>query len=876
MAASSAKRVWEVCEPHPDVFSRDPDPSLFAISLHHVMQGLAEKDYIDPERFFSRTYMTRALSDLVERVVGRLAGQGRGAPILRLETPFGGGKTHTMTALYHIARSPEALSDHEALRPILERLNLRALPRGVHGAVLDGRGLDVRGRRAEDGLTIRTLWGELAYQLGGREGYRMIAEADETRTAPGGARLTELLQRHQPALILMDEVLEYLVKARAVKVGDSNLMEQTGVFLSELTSAVSAVPQSALVLALPASSLEVAAETQEAAERLFQYAKKMLGRMELVETPVAQDEIFGVLRKRLFRSLGNERDHRRAVEEMRDDYDQYARFFPDRLRSPEYKERMLQAYPFHPELIDLLYERWGPHPQFQRTRGALRLLALVLRRLWSQRPGSALLIQPHHVDLSDRHIRGEVVRLLDGGWDAIVTGDVLQRAGEIERELGGEYVREQLGRGVAACIFLYSISAATRDAGATEEEIRVALLRPDINPLMASEALRQLQERLWYLRRRDHRYLFTAKPNLNKIILDFEAEVSDEQVEEALGEHLARLAGKGGGVFRVVVAPREPQGVPDEPRPTLVVLPLDVSEPHEWMRRAVESAGEGFRVHRNMLVFLVPDPTQTAAVRSALRRRLALSEIMRSPSFQEMKRDDPKQAQEVEDQLKEKEKEVEALLRQAYQVVYRPGVGGIERVSVVGPEAIRAKTLDEYVSQVLERAGILLERLAPEYLKETIWVGETQEVSLSRLVNVFTGVPGQPILKDPQETIEETVAEGVRQGLWGMRVGEQIYVHQEVPKEALRDRRAVLVPAGSPPPSPSPEPPKPLTLRARISANLLYPLLQAAQRLKDLQNASVLLEVHDPTGEMAKMRSELEKLLRDYGCTVEWSEEPPA
>ncbi|WP_299287656.1 DUF499 domain-containing protein [Thermoflexus sp.] len=873
MAAPRAKRVWEVCEPHPDVYSRDPDPSLFAISLHHVMQGSAEKDYIDPERFFSRTYMTRALSDLLERVVGRLAGQGRGAPILRLETPFGGGKTHTMTALYHIARSPEALSDHEALRPILERLNLRALPRGVRVAVLDGRGLDVRERRAEDGLTIRTLWGELAYQLGGREGYRMIAEADETRTAPGGARLTELLQRHQPVLILMDEVLEYLVKARAVKVGDSNLMEQTGAFLSELTSAVSAVPQSALVLALPASSLEVAAETQEAAERLFQYAKKVLGRMELVETPVAQDEIFGVLRKRLFRSLGNERDKRRAVEEMRDYYDRYARFFPDRLRSPEYKERMLQAYPFHPELIDLLYERWGPHPQFQRTRGALRLLALVLRRLWSQRPGSALLIQPHHVDLSDRHIRGEVVRLLDSGWDAIVTGDILQRAGEIERELGGEYVREQLGRGAAACIFLYSISAATRDAGATEEEIRVALLRPDINPLMASEALRQLQERLWYLRRRDHRYLFTAKYNLNRVILDFEAEVSDERVEEALGEQLARLAGKGGGVFRVVVAPQEPRLVPDEPRPTLVVLPLDVSEPHEWMRQAMESAGEGLRTNRNMLVFLVPDPTQAAAVRSALRRWLALSDLIRSPSFQERERDEQKQ---VRDQLRDKETEIKAFLRRAYQAVYRPGEGGIERVSVAGPEAIQAETFDEYLSRVLEKAGILLEQLSPDYLKETLKVGETPEIPLSQLVNFFTGVPGQPIPKNPQETIEEAVAEGVRQGLWGVQIGEQIYLYQEVPKEALRDRRAVLIPAQSPPPSPSPEPPKPLTLRVRTSASLLYPLLQAAQQLRDLRDASILLEVHDPTGKMAEMRSELEKLLQSYGCAVEWSNEPPA
>ncbi|MGB9872840.1 MAG: hypothetical protein ACPLYD_14440, partial [Anaerolineae bacterium] len=144
MATKSVKRVWEVCEPHPDVFSRDPDPSRFAISLHHVVQGTADRDYTDPERFFERTFMTRALSELLERVVGRLAGLGRGAPILRLETPFGGGKTHTMTALYHLARSPEAVGEHEAVRPILERLNLRALPSPIRVAVLDGRGLDVR------------------------------------------------------------------------------------------------------------------------------------------------------------------------------------------------------------------------------------------------------------------------------------------------------------------------------------------------------------------------------------------------------------------------------------------------------------------------------------------------------------------------------------------------------------------------------------------------------------------------------------------------------------------------------------------------------------------------------------------------------------
>jgi predicted AAA+ superfamily ATPase len=868
MALKGVKRVWEVCEPHPDVFARDPDPSLFAISLHHVVQGHADRDYTDPERFFSRTYMTRALSDLLERVIGRLVGQeGRGAPILRLETPFGGGKTHTMTALYHIARYPEAVSEHEAIQPILERLNLRSLPTGIHVAVLDGRGLEVQERRT-NGITIRTLWGELAYQLGGKEGYEMVADADEARIAPGSERLTNLLQRYQPVLILMDELLEYLVKARAVKVGDSNLMEQTASFLGALTAAVSATPQSALIVSLPASSLEVPVDDPTVAERIFQHAKKVLGRMELVETPVAQDEVFGVLRRRLFRNVGSEREQKKAVEAMQDYYAEYARFFPDRLRTREYHARMLQAYPFHPELVDLLYERWGPHPQFQRTRGALRLLALVLRRLWNQRPSSAFLIQPHHIDLADRHIRGEVVRLLDSSMDAIVTGDILQRAKEIERGLGGDYAREELGKGAATCAFLYSISAATREAGATEEEIRTALLRPEINPAMVSEVLGRLREGLWYLRYRDKRYFFTAKPNLNKVILDFESEVTDERVDEALRDWLGKIAGKGANGFQVVVAPAEPRLVPDRAQPTLVLLPLDVDDAMAWMQKAVEWASDGIRTNKNMLVFLVPERSKLAAVRSAVRRWLALRDVESSPSFKEMDADDKEQ---VRSQLRDKETEIEALLKQAYQDIHRPSESGLRKIPSFSPEAIKAKTLDEFVAQVLEKAGELIERVAPEFIKETLQIEQDKEVPIPQVINLFTSTPGQPLLKDPQ-AIYEAIQEGVKRREFGVKVGDKVYVGEEVPKEILRDSRAVLVPPVLPPKPPPPSEAKPITLRIRTSTKILYALLVAAEKLREF-DATVAVEVHDPTGEMGKKRSDIEKLLRDYGCTFEWKEE---
>jgi len=372
---------------------------------------------------------------------------------------------------------------------------------------------------------------------------------------------------------------------------------------------------------------------------------------------------------------------------------------------------------------------------------------------------------------------------------------------------------------------------------------------------------------LWYLRYRDRRYLFSAKPNLNKVILDFESEVSEEGVNGALKDWLDKLAGRGAGVFQMVVAPQAPELVPDRAQPTLVVLPLDAPDAREWMMRAMQSAGEGLRTNKNMLVFLVPNTARLAALRAAVRRWLALEDVAQSSSFKEMDKEDQEQ---VKDQLKDKVAEVEALLLQAYQDIYRPGDSGVTRITSVSPEAIKVKTLDEFVKEALERAGILLERVAPEYLKETLQIDEAREVPLSQASNLFTGVAGQPVPRNPHEAVHQAVREGVQQGLFGVRVGEQFYLHQEVPEEVLKSPGAVLIAPEAPPPQPLTLERRAITLRVRTSANLLYPLLQAAQQLKDLRGASVSLEVHDPTGEMARMRAELEKLLRDYGCTVEW------
>ncbi|MCS6884392.1 MAG: ATP-binding protein [Blastocatellia bacterium] len=867
------QQIWRVCELHSDVLAHDLAPSSFAISLHHVEQGTADRDYADPERFFQKTFITASLGRLLEGVLARLAGVERqGAPILQLETHFGGGKTHAMTAIFHLVRHPEVAEGEKAFQPILANLNIRAIPRNIRVAILDGRGLDVRERRPERGIVIRTLWGELGYRLGQKEGYALMADADRERLAPGSEVLTEFLRHYQPFVILMDEVLEYLVKARSVKVGDSSLMEQTGTFLAALTAAVSTCSRGVLIASLPASSLEVPAESSEAARRLFQYAKKVLGRLELIEVPVAQDEIFGVLRKRLFSDIGNERKREKAVDALQGYYNKYAHFFPKRLCSLEYKKRMLLAYPFHPVLIDLLYERWGLQPQFQRTRGILRLLALVLRHLWRHRPNSALLVQPHHLDFSDPQIRGEIVKLLGSCFEPVIVGDILRRAAEVEQKLGGDYDLEALGKGAATCALLYGISADAWAVGATEEEISTALLRPDVNPAMVSEVLGRLREELWYLRCRDKRYYFTARPNLNKIILDYESTCEEKRLEQEFDIWLRRVAGRNEGTFQVVVATLEPTAVPDYPRPTLVVLRPEVENDREWMKKAVQYAGKAIRKHKNMLIFLAALRDTFEAIRSVLKRWWALQYVSNSCLFKDLSNEDKEQLKE---QLKDKEAELETLLLKTYARLYRPTCDGVEEVLLrQTSETFKVKTLSQIVELALKQEGILSEALSPEFLVASLQsiLEQRREVSLQQVEMLLTSVPGKPIVKDPRRALTRAIQEGVRKGIFGIRIGDKVCIDEEIPAGKLRGPNIAVVPLSTPP-LPSLRPTQPLTLRVRTVTRMLYPLLQAADKLRGVE-ASVVLEVQDQAGgELAKIREELDKLFRDYNCTVEWREE---
>lgn len=878
MAVRTPKRVWEVCEPHPDIYARDQDQSLFALSLHEVEAGVQSTDYTEPERFFEKTYMTGSMRGVLEGVMGRLSGKsGMGAPILRFETAFGGGKTHTMTALYHLAKYAEVLEKEEVGQRLMERLEMKRLPRDVRVVVLDGVAL---AQRFGEGGGRRTVWGELAWRLGEQEAYEAVRSSDEAMTPPGHAVVAELLARYQPVLILFDEVMHYLAKVRAQRVGDSSLMEQTLAFIRELTSAVNQTARTVLVVSLPASSLEIPVEDREKSEWLFSHLRKILGRTETIETPVSGDEVFGVLRKRLFRSVGEERVIRRIVSAFRSYYEEHSQFFDERYRTPSYIERMMNAYPFHPETTDLLCERWGPHQQFQRTRGALRLLSLVLRRLWYTRP-SAYLIQPCNIDLSDRNIRAEVTRLVGEGFDSVITGDVVARAGEIERELGGDYERERLARGSATCAMLYSISHGGEIVGCSESEMRLALLRPGINPSLVAEVLSRLRERLWHLRYKKRKYAFTTKWNLNRVIMDWEEHITKEQIEEELAERLRKASGVGKGVLEVSLMPSTPEAVPDHARATLVILPLSLSDrgkAMEWMGKAVRRA-----TNPNMLIFLAPEGGKEAKLRSCLRRILALEAIRGARDYDDLDRED---RDEVNSKLRESQHQFKELVSGMYSRVYRPSGRDVVEADVrlIG----EGETLMEAVEQALKEKGLLTDKLSPQFIKEFVRKkgGETTK---AELYSVLTGSTDFPIVPRPDGALDDALRRGLEEKVLKVTVKGGKQTDRPLPFDTVIDiETAVITPPGR--------------FRLELDASIRhrgYPLEKLMEMLRELgedvevemdatgvigvDSASKLIETLKGSEANVHLnirfefiapdkKRHIEELMRDYSITHTWEE----
>lgn len=629
----------EVVEPHQDVATGEFQQAEFAADLAKVHNGSAPSEYRNPREFFARTYLTEGLSTLLVGAAKRL-GAGGGDPVVELQTNFGGGKTHSMLALYHMV-SGTPVEDLPGLDQLLRRSGL-TVPGKINRAVLVGTS---RGPQdvisLEGGRKIRTTWGELAWQLGGAEAFDMLAENDERGIAPGSNLLEALFKRYAPALILIDEWVAYLRQIYKVEGLPSGSFDANLSFVQSLTEAVKASPGVLLVASLPASQIEVGGEGgQEALARL----KQTFSRVESSWRPASQEESYEIVRRRLFKEIPGDKFHHRdnTLKQFAKLYRENANDFPNGCSDEDYRRKLEKAYPIHPELFDQLYTSWGSLEKFQRTRGVLRLMAQVIHELWMGNDPSVM-IMPGSVAISSARVEPELLHYLDSSWQSIIAGDVdgvTSTPYKIDQS-APNLNRYSATRRVARAVFMGTAPThGQENKGLDDKQINLGVVQPGERPAIFGDALRRLANQAKFMHSDLGRYWYSMSASLNRLAADraaqFEEALVLHEIDKALGSYINGLADRG-HFDTVQVAPGSSADIPDEPGGVRAVV-LGVAHPHtgregsEALAEAKDimmQRGSTPRVYRNMLVFLAAEHRQLDNLKAAQRAALAWAEIVR-------------------------------------------------------------------------------------------------------------------------------------------------------------------------------------------------------------------------------------------------------
>jgi predicted AAA+ superfamily ATPase len=624
-APTAGLKPWrEVIVPHDDVARGRYALAEFAADLHQVWLGDGAAEYADPVEFFQRTFLTAGLRQLLGEAVDRIKGGGS-PPIVDLQTSFGGGKTHSMIALYHLFSGTPLARFPQELQDLVREAGATEVP-VVRRAVLVGTRI-APGQAVvkEDGTEVGTLWGEMAWQLGGREAFDVVADSDATRSNPGDA-LRRLLATFSPAVILIDEWVAY---ARALYADDTlrgGTFDTHFSFAQMLTEAVRSTPGVLLVVSIPASEspdgspigseAEVGgAGGREALRRL----RVVIGRMESSWRPATSDESFEIVRRRLFQPVDTARlvDRDATARAFGELYRAQASEFPAECREPGYAKRMERAYPIHPELFARLYEDWSTLERFQRTRGVLRLMATVISALWSGGDQSPLIL-PASVPLAESAVANELTRNLEDSWKPIIDADI-DGPGSLPLALDNEFKnlgRYGAARRVARTVFLGSAPlAGSPNQGLDTARIRLGCALPGETIAIYGDALNRLADRATYFYVSQGRAWYGTQPGVARLARDRAERLlgaGRHEIHDQIKRRLEVDARSKEDVAGVHVMPGGPGDVADTPEVRLVVLGPD--EPHVprsdsspaliVAREMLDSRGSAPREYRNMLLFL--------------------------------------------------------------------------------------------------------------------------------------------------------------------------------------------------------------------------------------------------------------------------------
>ena len=681
----SLKPWREVIVPHPDVLNGTFQQSEFAADLTAVRTGRATAEYGDAKSFYERTFITEGMGKLLTQVSQRLNGKG-GEPVIQLQTSFGGGKTHTMLAVYHLASRECALGDLAGIPALLDHAGVMDVPT-AKVAVLDGTAHSPGQAWKHGKQAVRTLWGELAWQLGGAEGFALVREADASGTSPGKDVLCTLLAQCAPCAVLMDELVVYIrqfVESQPLSGGtyDSNLS-----FIQSLTEAAKLVPNTVVLASLPESNSQAGGPRGVAA---LQALEAIFNRVQALWKTVAPEEAFEIVRRRLFESIRDVKARDMVCRAFADAYVADATKVPQETQESRYFDRMVQSYPIHPEVFTQLYEEWTTIDGFQRTRGVLKLIAKVIYRLW-QDDNKDLMILPGSLPLYDGTARNELIYYLGPGWDPVIDRDVDGERAEttVLETKEPRFGSVQAARRVARTVFLGSApsSVTTKPGirGLDRARVLLGCLQPGQTSSLYSDALNRLADQLHYLNSSGDktqdatRYWFDTRANLRREMEERKKRFEDKnEVRGRMAEVLKKLTGSasffdGTHIFT-------PHGdVPDDGALRLIVLAPEQCYSREESRLAFDGVLDHVRNHGttpryrgNRLMFLAPDHGALTRLRDCIRTALAWNSIVEDVAAMRLVLDNL-QAQQAKKELQGAEDVLPRVARECYKWLLCPG-----------------------------------------------------------------------------------------------------------------------------------------------------------------------------------------------------------
>ncbi len=737
-----------ILQPHSEIFSENLALGMFTADLWQVYVGNAAKQYQDYSLFFEKTFITKNLEQLLRYVENRIKGRSEDA-VLQLLSPFGGGKTHALIAVYH-----KALKDWKT--KVIIFVGTEVDPQEV------------------------TLWGYLEKIITGR-----VSELKD-KTAPGKEKLRKVLEQavkdtdRNGFLLLIDELLEYVVKAAGVRVENSDLAAQTLAFMHELTEVISTIPKACMILTLPT---DVAEHYDENAAIFYQKLRKVIGRTETVFTTVKEDEIPAIIRKRLFKHV-DEAGVQELVAKIVTFFEEED-ILPPNMSAAEYQRQFTKTFPFLPEIYQLFYYNWGRMSEFQRIRSMLRILSMLLRDVWKK---ECLYISLSDIDLKNGEVGPELLKYLEKHLFESVNVDLLNdnaRIHLVSASLPEYYQKKQLALRVATAILLYSVPAAIEERGVSRLLLKRVTALYGHSTLLIDDIVYKLKESLFYLYEVKDRLYFDTTPNFNYILYNKMESIDDQELTSLEKKILKKLLVRK--YFKIYIWPTSTKVIKDDDELKLIIFE---EKNEDFLRNIIENKGQRPRIHRNTLLFLQPAESKKKLY-DDLRKKIAYEYFLKNNENLKAQ-----MLQQIKERLKTLENVLELRVQECYREILVPEKEKLEVLELPYPYLHKKATFTEKIYEFLREYGYIVDMLPAIIIKER-YLQQNEYLITPHLYETFLNVIGEFRLVN-KDVLINALTQGVENGIFalGKIVNDVIHCDawKTAPKITLKDHEIIISP----------------------------------------------------------------------------------